>query len=145
MALIELVYRSRTEIEWTHSSLSELLAHSRENNLVAGVSGVLLYRPGEFLQVLEGEEAGVISLFQHISQDPRHFDIETLRMGQIDDRNFPKWSMGFDAPVTAKQSQPELDKLVLDGGLCDKRFAALRAKFCSVTYELLKQFINREL
>lgn len=60
-----------------------------------GVSGLLLHHEGSFLQVLEGEEEAVLSLFAIIGRDPRHARVLTIRRGAIAERSFGEWRMGF--------------------------------------------------
>jgi len=47
------------------------------------------------MQVLEGEEANVMQVFADIQKDWRHKSVDTLRLGYIQYRNFPDWTMGF--------------------------------------------------
>ena len=60
-----------------------------------GITGMLLYNDGNFMQVLEGEEEGVRDLFGKITRDPRHRGIITLLQEHQRERQFPEWSMGF--------------------------------------------------
>jgi hypothetical protein len=86
------------------AALQELLITSRRNNLQLGLTGMLLYRDGEFMQVLEGEQATVQTMYARIARDPRHQRITTILEGPTDARHFPDWSMGFrdlDDPAVA--------------------------------------------
>jgi hypothetical protein len=56
---------------------------------------MLLYKDGNFMQVLEGEEAPVQALYAKIRRDPRHRGVLSLLQGPVDDRQFPSWSMGL--------------------------------------------------
>ena len=56
---------------------------------------MLLYRGGNFMQVLEGEESTVRSVHQKINEDVRHTGLITLLGRSVDTREFPTWSMGF--------------------------------------------------
>ena len=56
---------------------------------------MLLYKDGNFLQVLEGREAAVIEIAERIHRDPRHRGIITLIEGFENEYQFPEWSMGF--------------------------------------------------
>lgn len=56
---------------------------------------MLLYKKGNFLQLLEGDEEAVRSLYARIRQDPRHRKHLSLLEGNIEERQFPTWSMGF--------------------------------------------------
>lgn len=60
--MIQLVYMSAALWRPTRSDLVTLLAKARQNNSQLGVTGMLLYHDGSFMQVLEGEEPAVIGL-----------------------------------------------------------------------------------
>jgi hypothetical protein len=75
--------------------LLELLEKSRKNNAKLGITGMLLYKDGEFMQVLEGEEKAVRSLSKRIAEDPRHTNFIILMDRVCTQREFPDWSMGF--------------------------------------------------
>lgn len=93
--MISLIYVSSAVRLFTDAELVELLRVSRENNQQENVTGMLLYKGGNFLQVLEGPEEAVLRLYQKISQDPRHVDVMQLIKESIQERHFPDWSMGF--------------------------------------------------
>jgi acylphosphatase len=75
--------------------LHELLNKSQEKNRRLGITGVLLYCNGSIIQVLEGEQARVSSLYQVISGDPRHSQVMKLYSGNIEERSFLDWQMGY--------------------------------------------------
>ncbi len=89
------VYSSVATKAFTESELLELLARSRETNSKLGLSGMLLYKNGDFLQVLEGPEQAVRTMVRKIQLDPRHHNMMTLIEGDCDARQFPYWYMGF--------------------------------------------------
>jgi Sensors of blue-light using FAD. len=93
--MFHLVYISSATELFSKESLFELLEHAREKNQRLGITGLLLYREGNILQTLEGEQEAVESLFQTIARDPRHVDVMVLLRGPIDAREFPDWSMAF--------------------------------------------------
>lgn len=72
-----------------------LLQQSREKNLVLGITGMLLYKGGNFMQMLEGEKQTVLKLYETIRKDDRHKDVVTIMTDNIQTRNFADWSMGF--------------------------------------------------
>ena len=48
-----------------------MLTEARERNQQLGVTGLLLYKDGDFIQLLEGDKATVKALFQDsIRKDP---------------------------------------------------------------------------
>ena len=93
--MFSLVYVSSAVRRFSRSDLEELLATSRDNNARAGITGMLLYKDGNFMQVLEGEEGAVRDLYDKIGDDPRHRGEIVLREGFTEERQFPDWSMGF--------------------------------------------------
>jgi hypothetical protein len=95
MPLIHLVYVSSATIAFTEAGLLALLEVSRRKNESASLTGMLLYRDGNFMQVLEGEEATVNDAYARIGKDARHEGLITMLRGPISERNFADWSMGF--------------------------------------------------
>lgn len=75
--------------------LLDILHASRRNNGEKAVTGMLLYKGGNFLQVLEGEEANILEVFKKIKEDPRHTDITILSQESIEKRQFANWEMAF--------------------------------------------------
>lgn len=47
------------------------------------------------MQMLEGEEQTVAELYGTIISDERHTGVMTMLTGNISERNFVDWSMGF--------------------------------------------------
>lgn len=90
-----LAYVSSAVAYFTKEELLDLLAKSRRKNEAAGLTGMLLYKGGNFMQVLEGPEPVVKQAFERISTDPRHHRILVLYKGEAKDRQFSDWSMGF--------------------------------------------------
>lgn len=94
-SLIQLIYASSATRLMTDEELVELLRISRQNNHPRGITGMLLYRDGNFLQVLEGEAEAVDALYNTIAQDPRHHNILLISRQAVAERSFPEWEMGF--------------------------------------------------
>ena len=93
--MIQIVYCSDAMTEFSPQQLVALLERSRVNNQARGITGMLLYRGGRFLQVLEGEAANVHPLVDRIGRDPRHHRVVLSSETEIDVRDFADWSMGF--------------------------------------------------
>ncbi|MDO8937992.1 MAG: BLUF domain-containing protein [Methylicorpusculum sp.] len=93
--MFHLVYVSSAIKPLSKSDLLDLLIQSRENNTKKGISGMLLYKDGNFMQVLEGEESAVRSLFEVIIRDSRHRGSIVLLEEHISEPFFKDWSMGF--------------------------------------------------
>jgi hypothetical protein len=99
--LISLIYLSSATVPFSKQELIDLLAKSRENNSRLGVTGMLLFKEGKFLQALEGEEETVTGLYNKISLDPRHDQCMIVSRSRLAGRDFPDWSMGFQDLATA--------------------------------------------
>ncbi|TVR20458.1 MAG: BLUF domain-containing protein [Anaerolineaceae bacterium] len=93
--LIQLIYASSAVELFTKQQLVDLLHEARTHNKAAGITGMLLYRDGNFLQVLEGEAKAVDALYQGILKDPRHTNVLTISRREIESRIFHDWEMGF--------------------------------------------------
>lgn len=90
-----LIYVSSAVRPLSRDELVVLLVTCRENNARMGITGMLLYKEGNFMQVLEGEEPAVRALYEKIRTDPRHTGEILLWQGPLEGRQFGEWSMGF--------------------------------------------------
>lgn len=103
--MLSLVYASRATAPFDEARLASLLQQSRADNARVDLTGMLLYRDGRFLQVLEGPDEAVRERMDAIEHDPRHESIRILLKETTTERLFPEWSMAYAAvPETA---QPE--------------------------------------
>lgn len=93
--MIRVIYASAETERFDESTLDKLLAVSRKNNDANGLTGMLLYRNGDFLQILEGDKQSVREACKKIYNDKRHTMILELDESEIDRRDFGQWSMGF--------------------------------------------------
>ncbi len=93
--LYSLIYLSRATAEPTEPELRELLRISRLNNERDNLTGMLLFKEGRYMQLLEGPKEAVCATFARIASDPRHDDTTILFEGAIKERDFEDWSMGF--------------------------------------------------
>ncbi|MFZ5724358.1 MAG: BLUF domain-containing protein [Pseudomonadota bacterium] len=93
--MLSLCYLSSAAVPFSPEALDALLARSRANNTRDGITGMLLYRDGDFLQVLEGPADAVRTTYRRISADPRHSRVLLIDESEIEQRAFGDWSMGF--------------------------------------------------
>jgi hypothetical protein len=93
--MIALLYVSSAVKAFSKDELVELLATARDNNARLGITGLLLYKDGNFMQMLEGEPEKVGALADKIAADPRHRGLAVLYKAPIEERQFPDWAMGF--------------------------------------------------
>lgn len=93
--LHRVVYLSSETQSFPPEALEELLVGAREENAKHGVTGVLLYHDGNFLQVLEGPRTEVLETLERIRGDGRHAGIIMLENRGCKRTTFPDWSMGY--------------------------------------------------
>jgi hypothetical protein len=105
--LYNLVYVSAASRPFGERALLELLEQSRASNAKHGITGMLLFRDGAFMQALEGPKDEVLELFGRIEKDERHECVIVLYQGPIEARHFPDWSMGFKSPSEAELAKVE--------------------------------------
>lgn len=92
--LIRTIYVSRASSALP-LELKDILATSRKNNPVLGISGAMCFIDGVYLQCLEGEAAVVDALYKKITTDTRHTVPKVLERQVISQREFPKWAMAL--------------------------------------------------
>lgn len=119
--LFQIVYSSTAAKAFDRAELMELLKGSVQRNARAGITGLLLYKDGAFMQALEGEEETVIKLFSKINRDPRHHHVIPLMHEPIERRHFPNSAMAFrDLETPELRSLPGYSEFLntpLDGEL----------------------------
>ena len=93
--LYHLGYVSTETGDLGSSGMVGLLTEARRINTSRDITGLLLHRDRSFYQVLEGEEEVVRQTFDSIEKDERHTAIDVLFEGEVDEREFPDWQMGF--------------------------------------------------
>ncbi len=91
--LVRLIYASSKGKYVDGVELKNILvtAQARNNNL--GVTGALLFNGEYFLQVLEGNRFAVSNLFNHITQDSRHHNVQLISMMDVEQRKWSQWDM----------------------------------------------------
>ena len=95
MPLYRLIYVSSASHQMSDAELQEILESAASHNTSDGITGMLLYADGNFMQVLEGEEAVIDATFARICEDRRHHDVLLIEKEPIEKRDFPTWAMGF--------------------------------------------------
>jgi hypothetical protein len=93
--MYSITYVSSATHLFTGAQLRDLLEQARDRNSREGLTGLLLYKGGNFMQVLEGGRQAVENARMRIEADPRHRGMLILLQGEIPCRAFPEWSMAF--------------------------------------------------
>ena len=120
--LVRLLYASRVADPASSSNTESILAQSRSHNPACGITGILCYGGGIFLQALEGGRMQVSELYGHIQQDKRHKDVVLLHYEEISERRFGGWTMGqvnvakLNTSILLKYSEkPEFNPYAVSG------------------------------
>ena len=77
------------------SDLVPILESSQTFNTANGITGVLSYSYGHYLQVLQGEDAVLTDLVKKIQKDTRHQNMTEILDINIDQQFFTDWSMNL--------------------------------------------------
>ena len=76
--LVRLLYASRA-VDTSPAAIEAILTQSRQHNPGSGITGVLCYGGGVFLQAIEGGRSAVSELYGHIQKDSRHTKPQPLQ------------------------------------------------------------------
>jgi hypothetical protein len=96
--LIQLIYRSKVSRHVRLSDAEKIAEGASPRNASADISGLLLYTPTHFIQVLEGDEPVVRKLFSKIERDERHHQVEVIADRPLTERQFGEWAMRIGMP-----------------------------------------------
>jgi hypothetical protein len=130
----QLVYLSSSRLNWTASELDRLLTRARIHNGARGITGMLLYAGGNFLQALEGPAALITPLMERIRADKRHWHVRPVILQQVACRDFPDRSMGFC------RCEPENRKMDAAAFSQDGGFAERMMERQGFALDLLRRF-----
>ncbi|MGK3143561.1 diguanylate phosphodiesterase [Pantoea sp. C2G6] len=86
--LSTIIYRSQLSESVSPERLQALVDHSSLRNAAIEVTGILLLDGQHFFQVLEGSMEAVLTVYQRISQDDRHFNLIELMRDYAPARRF---------------------------------------------------------
>jgi hypothetical protein len=128
--LSALVYVSKSTRPLSEDELNHLLERARTRNCQEGVTGVLLYSHGNFIQYLEGTPAAIERVYAVIKADPQHHGIIELMHEPIQSREFSHWSMAFrNIRAFGLASPPEIDAVFEAAGSSGMRPASVAQVF----------------
>ncbi|MEO6293142.1 MAG: BLUF domain-containing protein [Burkholderiaceae bacterium] len=136
--LVRLLYASRA-VDAQPEAIEAILAQSRQFNPASGITGILCYGGGIFLQAIEGGRNAISDLYGHIQKDVRHKDVVLLQYEEISERRFSGWSMGqvniekINSSILLKYSEkPELDPYSSSGVVSMALLEELMATACII-------------
>lgn len=136
--LVRLLYASRA-VDTQPEAIEAILAQSHQFNPTSGITGILCYGSGIFLQAIEGGRNAISELYGHIQKDLRHKDVVLLHYEEITERRFSGWTMGqvnmakVNASILLKYSEkPELDPYSASGVVSMALLEELMATACII-------------
>lgn len=113
MAVLQIIYSSKACDSVDQSEVLDILRSSQIRNQQDGISGLLIYQPPRFVQMLEGPAAEAQALYERIMRDPRHTDIELIDRREVEHAAMPTWAMGYFSPLLLGDAAPS-DPFVFD-------------------------------
>jgi hypothetical protein len=134
-----LVYVSSAVREVSQADIDHLLKRAWARNLGHRVSGALLYAAGDFMQYIEGPEAGLAEVYRHIRADPLHTGIIELLREPIAEREFGEWLMAYRALGGGRDAEPPQQR----PGLVERILGPDGGAPASSARILLRSFWNR--
>jgi hypothetical protein len=136
--LVRLLYASRA-VDTGPDAIEAILLQSRQHNPECGITGILCYGSGIFLQAIEGGRMAVSELYGHIQKDPRHKDVMLLDYEEITERRFGGWTMGqvnmsrINTSILLKYAEkPELNPYSVSGKVSLALLEELMATACII-------------
>mgnify|MGYP000879430544 CR=1 FL=1 len=139
--MLTIAYVSKESWPMTKPELLLLLQQCRNLNVQHGITGLLAYEGGYFIQVIEGEEDKIEKLYSNIKNDRRNKNVTTLMHKEINNRVFKGWSMGFvNVTEQEQESLPAFSKFFESGFEFDN-FTQQHTEI----FELLLEFKNNSL
>jgi len=124
----------------TREDRQQLKTHSQTANAKRGITGLLIFAEGTFVQVIEGPAAEIDPLYAKIAQDLRHSEVKLLARSQGPTRLFSKWSMG----IIETEDEPE-PRVSLDDRLHAIAKLSLQTQSESVpTSRFIEAFLDPE-
>lgn len=135
-----IIYLSTGVTIFSDFEINDLLNVSRINNAKNGITGLLLYSDGNFLQIIEGENEMIDQLYINICKDRRHKNIINVVNKSIQERSFSNWEMGFSVvDINFLNNNPEINPFKI------KTINTLDSVINSFIHTFLQSFRNQIL
>jgi hypothetical protein len=136
--IFSVVYVSSARPLMDDDELEAILGVSRRNNQRDHITGMLLYKDGNIMQVLEGAEEKVLALVEKLRQDPRHHGLLILLRNHIAERQFDHWAMAFYKVAPSARENLDAESDFFENEVAAQAFRSNPAK----AYRLLLSFRN---
>lgn len=96
-----LLYRSTALKPPTLAELDQMTTAAQRRNQALGITGILYYDDGRFLQAIEGPPDALETVWTSILRDPRHTAIEVLNQTLTPMRLYSGWDLKLVSPGPA--------------------------------------------
>ncbi|MCM4169437.1 hypothetical protein KCTC52924_00472 [Arenibacter antarcticus] len=106
--MYQLTYQSTAMSHISEEDIKAILESARNRNNILEVTGCLVFHNFRFVQIIEGKKKQIKTLFADIERDKRHFDVELLWEGNIQERGFSDWNMAYYKPAEKKVNESDL-------------------------------------
>ncbi|MFT4578444.1 MAG: hypothetical protein ACI8PD_001497 [Nitrospinales bacterium] len=118
----ELFYCSFATRDMSDTDILNILEKSRIGNAENSITGILIYwaKTRQFMQILEGSEKAIFDLYEVIKKDDRHKSLKMIYSGEISERYFTNWTMGFSKFESIDKSRLEGVSSFLEKGFTDE-------------------------
>jgi hypothetical protein len=93
--LYEILYVSTLAPEAPLSVVANIAVKARQANADRDITGLLIFDGMRFCQQLEGNQKQVLALLERIRQDTRHTHLQILHHGELAQRRFRRFSLGY--------------------------------------------------
>jgi Sensors of blue-light using FAD len=139
------LYRSAAQAAFNAArDLPRLTESAQIFNSRHGITGMLLFNSGFFVQYLEGAERDVLMLMNNISVDPRHSQITVLAKHSITKRHYGSWSMeSFELRELENVAKARIDNLMRAHSELTASEAELATDGAQSTSEIALQLLAR--
>ncbi|MDR2154331.1 MAG: BLUF domain-containing protein [Burkholderiaceae bacterium] len=92
--LVRLLYAGRAADPGA-TVVQDIFDTASAHNRASGITGILVYGGGIFMQAIEGGRQAISNLYGVIQRDARLKDVILLHYEEIVERRFGAWSMGL--------------------------------------------------
>lgn len=84
----QVVFLSIAARPMSEAALADYVTESRFTNSRYGITGVVLFKAGSFLQALEGPDEGVLEVYRQLGSDARHARVTLISEKFISERQY---------------------------------------------------------
>jgi len=133
--LTTIIYRSHIGKSTSEPEVAKFIEKANQRNSDASVTGILLFDGEHFLQLLEGPEEEVETIYREICADPRHFSLTELLRDYSIERHFGNAGMElFDLR--------DYDKNAVLAAVLDRATSKFKLTYDDRTLQFIKTFVE---